>query len=185
MTNDIPERLRNIIQKVEERLKFENKASLTPEWLIESEQIFSSKIEGFKNAYPFHAIESGSSNRTTNDSSGVLRGGRVELDSVFVCMESGKHMPLLEERMLNGSVLYQILIRRITSIENTHRILQTQTFSSCIVTSCRKISDLFGFSFSYIGTEVLNYRYDPDTGNFIGKIGSAFNAGTLKTIQIR
>ena len=94
-------------------------------------------------------------------------------------------MPLLIERMHNGSMLEQTIIRRITPIDNTHRTLQTITFSKCRITSCQKESDLFAFSFSYIQVENAFYRYDPETGYLTGVIAHAFNAATLKSIRTR
>ena len=184
-SDDISGRLRRMIQEVQHELSTTKKSSLTPEWLIENDKIFSSEIDKYEDkATQCYSVEIGGDRHIMHDSSGELRGENVVLHSCLVCLPLGEHIPLLQEKMYSGKVLETLTIRRITNIEDTTKDIEVMTFEECRVTACEQIKSLFAFSFSYKVITTTYIVYNPSDGSKVGQNGTTYDSGTLTTKSV-
>ena len=91
--------------------------SHTPQCVIQCKELFSSSMEGFKDASPCLEISTSSERKIVHSSSGELEGdGRVSLQDVIVCMKYGSWGPKIHAAVIEGHKIANLAIKRLADL---------------------------------------------------------------------
>ena len=145
-----------------------NKSTMgTPNWLISSDGIFESTIEGdaeYKKSYMCYDIDvflahniqgNMSSASFGSTSSGVLTHGNV-----VVYMPMGMHGITLKQRLATAKVIPTIKLIRMSIIDAGKVPVQVMTFNSCVICRFQQKNDTikFDFRFTDFTDEFLQFK---------------------------
>ena len=154
--------------------------SHTPQCVIQCKELFSSSMEGFKDASPCLEISTSSERKIVHSSSGELEGdGRVSLQDVIVCMKYGSWGPKIHAAVIEGHKIASLAIKRFITLKKTIVVIQEMIFENCSMKKYAQDSDLIVFAFSFAKGEDTHIHYD-DKGQKQGVTSMEFDTLSLK-----
>ncbi|MDR1982976.1 MAG: hypothetical protein LBQ08_04245 [Holosporaceae bacterium] len=166
--------------------------SKTPQYVIQcpGTDIFTSdlgKISGkdaSSDTAPCLWIETGAARLATYDSSGQLSGdGKVVSCDPIVLMKYGDWAPSIQQLMIEGKKIDQIIIKRVVSIRQTLEVIQEIDYSTCLIKTYKQEGGTIMFSFNYVEVTDLSRVFGHE-GDLLGQRGMKFNSSNLKIESI-
>lgn len=163
-----------------ERKHAGDEKSHSPRLLIQCSDLFTSDIDGFKDATPCLEISTASERKVVKSGSGQIDGdGHISIQDVIVCMKYGSWGPKINAALLEGHKIDTIIIRRFVTMHKTMIVIQELTFSNCAIKKYTQDSDLIVFAFNFIEVEDTHIHYN-EKGQKKGVTSAKFNTATLK-----
>lgn len=162
--------------------KHENdEKSHTPKLIAECKGLFSSDMEGFKDATPCLEVSTAAERKVVKSGSGQVDGdGHVSLQDVIVCMKYGSWAPKINGALIEGRKIQQLFIKRFITMHKTIMVVQEMAFTNCAVKKYAQDSDLIVFAFNFIKGIDTHVHYD-ENGNKKGVTSMEFDTATLKS----
>lgn len=154
--------------------------SHTPKLIAQCKELFTSNMEGFKDATPCLEVSTASERKVVKGGSGQVDGdGHVSLQDVIVCMKYGSWAPKLNGALIEGHKIAKIVIKRFVTMHKTIMVIQEMTFENCAIKKYVQDSDLIVFAFNFIKGEDTHIHYDEE-GHKKGVTSMEFDTTTLK-----
>jgi hypothetical protein len=125
-----------------------NKDSLSYDWYISADQIFSSDVDGFENFSKFFGMEFQISRFSLLDNSKVSDTAVLARD-VKIDIGSGSHCAMIQGRLAKGVVIPKIIIKKVTSLMKKLESIETKEFFQCVIQSFAVIGENILFTFRY------------------------------------
>lgn len=154
--------------------------SHSPKLVAQCKDLFTSNIDGFKDATPCLEISTASERKVVKGGSGQVDGdGRVSLQDVIVCMKYGSWGPKINGALIEGRKIDNIVISRFITMHNEIKVIQEMAFENCAVKKYTQDSDLIVFAFNFIKGRDTHIFFD-ETGNKKGVTSMEFDTAALK-----
>lgn len=167
--------------EVDNTVSSSNRAASTSHWLIKNTTFFYSLIKGYEqDTSPCLRVELGNFRNISYDQVDEITGdGQIIFSPFVVYMKYGTWGPLIQEALMNGKNVGDIVLIRITSTNGIPMVLQEYTGSDCVITSYRQEGDLIRFTYIARAIQDVCSAKKVD-GTDAGNCGFSFNIATTE-----
>ncbi|MDR1983100.1 MAG: hypothetical protein LBQ08_04900 [Holosporaceae bacterium] len=125
-----------------------NKDSLSYDWYISADQIFSGDTQGFEKFSKFFGMEFQISRFSLLDGNKISDSAVLAQD-VKIYIGPGSHCAMIQGRLANGVVIPKIIIKKITSLMKKLEVIETKEFFQCVIQSFALVGENISFTFRY------------------------------------
>lgn len=156
--------------------------SVEPDWMVNVNNLTKSDVKGFEKYAHILAQQVQVSRQIENSAVGSANpGGGVATKPVIIVMPLSSFPTDITSNFSQNASLKTITMVRLASLNGKTEVAQQYIFTDCNIVDIKQTSDLSGFAFRYLKSEISQTKFDQTTGKKSGKTAATHDTNKVTT----